>query len=145
MAEEMHHALTGETLLEEWKKAKKAPTVMARGAAVVDGDVAYFMNSNGAMCSYNSSDNQWSQLPKCPHEYSSLAVIRGCITAIGGIFKHEPYKSNKWSTSFCSQEETESQLLTVIQSSMEHLRTKQKINPFRLLVKHLIRKKQNVY
>ena len=57
---------------------------MSRGAAVVDGKVAYFMNCNGQTCSYDSSTQRWSELPQCPHRSSSLAVIKGLLTAIGG-------------------------------------------------------------
>ena len=49
---------------------------MDRGAAVVDGNVAYFMNWNGRTFSYGSSKQKWSELPKCPYQYGSLAVIR---------------------------------------------------------------------
>ena len=69
--------------LGEWWDGGKAPVEMSRGAAVVDGNVAYFMNWKGLtyMYSYNKS---WSELPVCPYWYSSLAVIRGLLTAIGG-------------------------------------------------------------
>ena len=67
-----------------WRDGGKAPFNMIRGAAVVDGDVAYFMNVNGEVCSYNVSSKKWSKLPKCPYYYSSLAVINGQLTAIGG-------------------------------------------------------------
>ena len=33
---------------------------MVRGAAVVDGDMAYFMNWNGEVCSYNVSSKKLS-------------------------------------------------------------------------------------
>ena len=58
--------------------------MMRRGAAVVDGDMAYFMNVNGEVCSYNISSKKWNKLPKCPYWCSSLAVINGHLTAIGG-------------------------------------------------------------
>ena len=73
--------------ITEWKYmyGEKAPTMgMMRGACVVNGDVAYFMNWDGRTCSFNSSTGRWSQLPKCPCLGSSLAVIRGLLTAIGG-------------------------------------------------------------
>ena len=71
--------------LREWRDGgSRAPYTMARGAAVVDGNVAYFMNWNGHSCSYDSSTQRWSKLPRCPYNYSSLAVIRGLLTAIGG-------------------------------------------------------------
>ena len=50
----------------------------------MDGNMAYFMNWNGEVCSYNVSSKKWSQLQKCPYYHSSLAVINGQLTAIGG-------------------------------------------------------------
>jgi N-acetylneuraminic acid mutarotase len=67
-----------------WRDGGKAPFWMNRGAAVVDGNMAYFMNWNGRVCSYNVSSKKWSKLPDCPYEYSSLAVINSQLTAIGG-------------------------------------------------------------
>ena len=46
--------------------------------------MAYFMHWDGQACSYNSKSNKWSELSKCPYQYSSLAVVNGQLTAIGG-------------------------------------------------------------
>ena len=75
------------TLLGEWRNGGSAPYKMARGAAVVDGNVAYFVNWNGLTCSYDSFTQRWNKLklPKLPYCNNSLAVIRGLLTAIGGI------------------------------------------------------------
>ena len=78
------HTSTKILMITEWKDGGKAPIGMARGACVVDVDVAYFMNRFGETCSFNLSTRRWSQLPKCPYWYSSLAVIKGLLTAIGG-------------------------------------------------------------
>ena len=77
------HTSTKKLMITEWKDGGKAPIRM-RGACVVDGDVAYFIGTDGQTCSFNSSTRRWSQLPECPCQYSSLAVIRGLLTAIGG-------------------------------------------------------------
>ena len=58
---------------------------MSRGAAVVDGNVAYFMNWSGQICSYNISSKSWRQLPECPHQHGGLAIINCQLTAIGGF------------------------------------------------------------
>ena len=68
----------------KWRNGGKAPFKMYRGAAVVDGDMAYFISWDGKVCSYNVSNNKWSKLPKCPYQFSSLAVINGQLTTIGG-------------------------------------------------------------
>ena len=65
-----------------------APYKMARGAAVVDGNVAYFMNYAGQTCSYDSSTRKWNEFPNYPYWYCSLAVIKGLLTGIGGNDVH---------------------------------------------------------
>ena len=67
-----------------WRDGGKAPFRMRRGAAVVDGGVAYFMHCDGQTCSYNPTNKKWSELPKYPYQNGSLAVINGQLTAIGG-------------------------------------------------------------
>ena len=71
-------------LILKWKVRGKAPCEMYRGAAVVDGGVAYFMNCNGQACSYNSTNKKWSELPIYSYKGSSLAAVNGQLTAIGG-------------------------------------------------------------
>ena len=73
----------------KWKEGGKAPLEICRpGAAVVDGNVAYFMNTDGNICSYNSSSKRWREFPKCPHQHCCLAIINNQLTAIGGIDSH---------------------------------------------------------
>jgi hypothetical protein len=67
-----------------WRDGGKAPFKMSRGAAVVDGDVVYFMKYDGEVCSYNISSRKWIKLPKYLNKYSSLAVVNDQLTAIGG-------------------------------------------------------------
>ena len=67
-----------------WRDGGKAPCEMSRGAAVVDRGVVYFMHCIGQACSYNLTSKKWSVLPKCPSINSSLAVVNGQLTAIGG-------------------------------------------------------------
>ena len=77
-----------------WSGGGKAPFAMERGAAVVDGIVAYFMNYSSEVCSYSSATRDWSKLRKCPYQYSSLAVINGQLTAIGGcknLYSNDTY------------------------------------------------------
>ena len=47
----------------KWRDRGRSPNLMSRGAAVVDGNVAYFMNDS-QICSYNLSTQRWSKLPK---------------------------------------------------------------------------------
>ena len=50
-----------------WRDGYQLPFIINRGAAVMDGDVAYFVNWDGETCSYNSTSNKWSELPKYPY------------------------------------------------------------------------------
>ena len=76
---------TRQMKLGKWRNGGRAPYWMVRGAAVVDGNVAYFISSFGDMFSYNLLTKKWSELPHCPYGCSSLAIVRGLPTAIGGI------------------------------------------------------------
>ena len=83
-----------EMLSLKWKVGGSLPCKMERGAIAVHGNVAYFMSYYGEMCSYNSSCKSWSDYPKCPYTGSSLAVIDGRPTSIGG-YKKKYYPTNK--------------------------------------------------
>ena len=68
-----------------WREGERAPVKMVRGDAVTNGDEAYFMNYSGEICSYNLATKMWKKLPKCPYQGSSLAVVNGTLTSIGGF------------------------------------------------------------
>ena len=55
--------------------------------------MTYFIHYDGQTDSFNVSTGKWNQLPKCPCRDSSLAVIRGILTAIGGL--DQEYNQNK--------------------------------------------------
>ena len=78
------HPPMRQVVLRKWRDGGRAPHLMAKGAAVVDGNVTYFVSWTGQICSYNLSTRRWSELPKCPYQYSGLAVVRGLLTSIGG-------------------------------------------------------------
>ena len=69
-----------------WRKCGRAPCRMRGSSSVVDGNTAYFnpLGSNDVH-SYDSEEQTWSSLPQCPHTFSSLAVVNGLLTAIGGM------------------------------------------------------------
>ena len=72
-------------IILNWRDGGKAPLKMVRGAAVVDGNVAYFLHDYGEICLYDSCNKKWRELPKCPHGCCSLAIVNGQLTTIGGI------------------------------------------------------------
>ena len=67
-----------------WRDGGKAPFNVVRGAAAVDGNLAYFMDWDGKTCSYDSTSKKWNEFPKYPYNSGFLAVINGQLTAIGG-------------------------------------------------------------
>ena len=76
----------------QWSKkgSAKAPTNrIIRGAAVVDESVVYFsshLNSN--IWGYNNAQDQWFVVTDCPNVFFALAMVNGCLTAIGGQRSH---------------------------------------------------------
>jgi N-acetylneuraminic acid mutarotase len=53
------------------------------GAAVVDGDMAYFSSRNHVY-SYTIAGNTWTKLPECKYQNFEMAVIRNKLATIGG-------------------------------------------------------------
>ena len=78
------HPIKQRNMILNWRDGGKAPFGIARGAAVVDGGVAYFMDWFGETCSNNSTSKKWSELPKYPYQQGSLAVVNGQLTGVSG-------------------------------------------------------------
>ena len=114
-----------------WKDGGKAPARMTRGAAVVDGDVAYFMDCSGVLRAYNSTSKKWRELPKYPYEYGNLAIIDGALTGIGGcrdVFEQSTYTnkllslhSNSWADVFPPMPTKRHSTTTGTTNTMEHI------------------------
>ena len=69
-----------------WRKGKRAPYTMFRYSdAVVDGNMVYVKNgATVEIYSYDVTTDSWSQLPNCAEQYSSLTIINGWLTTVGG-------------------------------------------------------------
>ena len=67
--------------LTEREEAKRK---MKRGAAVVNGNMAYFMLRDGTICSYNSASNRWKDVLHYTYTGASLAIINEELITIGG-------------------------------------------------------------
>ena len=79
-----------------WREGKKAPQAMFRGAAVVDGNTAYFRPGNlHSVYSYQSipGNEEWSTLPENPNRSFSLTVFDGLLTSVGGRDSNGPTKT----------------------------------------------------
>ena len=75
-----------EQLKLTWEARRNAPREMMRGAAVADGNLAYFRTGNSDdVFVYNSENDDWNKLPKCPQNNFGLAVMNNLITAVGGV------------------------------------------------------------
>ena len=68
----------------KWETRSKAPETMARGTAVVCGNVAYFNHATQSVYAYHVDEDKWSRLPDCTHENFGFAVINRLLTAVGG-------------------------------------------------------------
>ena len=75
----------------KWRNGVNAPLDMKRGAAVVDSNVAYFVDlTQKCVCSYDSTSQKWTTLPECPFFGSCLAIVNGLLMAIGGTRSYKP-------------------------------------------------------
>ena len=74
------------SLKMKWRKGRKALNAMYRASgAVVQGSAVYLRpGGTNQVHGYNSATNVWFQLPDCPHNFFSLAVVDNLLTAIGG-------------------------------------------------------------
>ena len=71
-----------------WRKGKKAPERMKRGAVAVHENTAYFRpwNSNRLYLYQNIRGyEQWVRQPDNPNRLFSLTVIDGLLTSVGGF------------------------------------------------------------
>ena len=91
-----------------WTQGRKAPCEMVRStAAVVDGSVAYFRPSRpGQVHAYNSTTDTWSRLPDCRTTNTTLAIVNGLLTTVGGNNSNKLFsltgegKDRKWTEVF---------------------------------------------
>jgi hypothetical protein len=68
-----------------WREGKRAPCEMDKQCdAVVDGNTVYTNANTVNIYSYDVISDSWSQLPDCIHGNSSIIVLNGCLTTVGG-------------------------------------------------------------
>lgn len=70
----------------QWVRGKDAPFKMHKSTdAVVDGTMVYFnLGGSKRIYAFDSATEVWSRFPDCPIELTTLAVIKGLLTTIGG-------------------------------------------------------------
>ena len=76
-------------IMLSWKECPKAPCKIYGEPAIADGNTAYFSES-GHVYSYDSKEEKWSELPKCPQGYGTLAIVKNLLTAVGGTQSDKP-------------------------------------------------------
>ena len=92
----------------KWREGKRAPCEMYRPCdAVVDGNTVYVRDgSTVEIYSYDATTDSWSQLPDCVKEYSSITVINGRLTTVGGDESNELFSltgegsSRRWTKEY---------------------------------------------
>ena len=102
-------AASGGSIKLRWRDGGRAPRKLYGEVSVVDGSVAYFQpdNLSTSVITYNSTNNKWSELPKCPNYGFSLAMVNSLLTAIGGQTPNREvtnsllsFTDNKWTKQF---------------------------------------------
>jgi len=96
-----------EQLKLTWETRRNAPCEMTRGAAIADGSLAYFRTGiSDDVFVYNSKNDDWSKLPKCPQNNFGLAAMNNLITAVGGVVDGQctnclsSFRGGEWVTVF---------------------------------------------
>ena len=71
----------------KWREGKKALCQIYKGSDAVAQDNIVYLRPGGTrqVHGYNSTTDDWFQLPHCPHEYFTLALVDNLLTAIGGV------------------------------------------------------------
>ena len=100
----------GTSIQLKWMDGGRAPCKMWGAVAVMSGGIAFFRPRGyrvQIVTTYNSAINKWSELPKCPNHFFSLAVINSLLTAIGGKRRNHEFTNsllsltaNKWTERF---------------------------------------------
>ena len=101
-------AASGGSIKLWWRVICWAPYEMYGEVSAVDGRVAYFRpGGSNSVLACNSTNNRWSELPKCPNYGFSLAMVNSLLTAIGGETPNDEVTNsllsltdNKWTKQF---------------------------------------------
>ena len=90
-------AASGGSIKLRWRDGGRAPPKMHGEVAAVNGSVAYFRPGDvreHSVLIYDSTNNDWSELPWCPNHDFSLAVVNKLVTAIGGRTTNDDYTNS---------------------------------------------------
>ena len=100
-------AASGGSINLRWRDGGRAPRKMYGAVSAVDESVVYFQPGEYEVWAYNSTNNKWSELPECPNDGFSLAMVNSLLTAIGGVTSNNEVTNsllsltdNKWAERF---------------------------------------------
>ena len=101
-----------------WREGRKAPFADRRWFdAIVDGNRVYFRCGNRQLWTYDIRCKGWLQLPDCLSSFSSLVILTGLPTTIGGFSLTNKLMSltmeGKWREKFPAMP-TERQVVTSV-------------------------------
>ena len=69
----------------EWRDGPPAPFEPFGCSVAVSGEIVYCADKYfETVLMFNSRTEQWTDLPECPKQFFSIAVVNGQLTAIGG-------------------------------------------------------------
>jgi len=75
-----------------WELLPNAPTKMSAGSSAVIGDRVYNKTSDSqTIHQFNSSNQQWSTLPKHPIIRFTIVNVENTLTTVGGLNKLYSY------------------------------------------------------
>ena len=77
-----------------WRDGGRVPEKMVHGSSTVHGNMAYFRDEGSVsfnVHAHNAATGKWELLPKLPYDHSSIVVVNGLLTAVGG------WRSSAWS------------------------------------------------
>ena len=85
-----------------WQRKARAPVPMEtfKGAAVVQGNIAYFSESHNVY-SFTFDTDKWTTLRQCEYKRFGLAIVKHKLTTVGGV--HD--RDGKRSTLLCLSSE----------------------------------------
>ncbi len=85
------------------KRGKSAPVPMRRGAAAFGDGKCYFMTEGEHDARmYDVEQDDWSVLRQCPYKETSLAVIDGMLTSVGGMKGEHSTPEFEYTERLCS-------------------------------------------
>ena len=82
-------SVTGGKIQLKFLAYKQTSHKMSRGSLAIEETRAYFRSGINRIYAYDVSKDTWAPLPDCPHGYTTVSVVNGRLTAVGGWLSRE--------------------------------------------------------